>query len=168
MYDLNKLSDAQLERLANRLALYEFLLEGKNMTRLTAPRVPVGKSTCEVAPVPREELTPAESKLRAADSKKTKLSFLRGWRHHLWQLPYPRGYEGLPAVQAVPYESGRHAAALYEQERRAKGLSINGVMSYAEARRVMGVDLRRMIDAERKWCAVKLKRSLAQRLTSKG
>jgi hypothetical protein len=170
MSDLNKLSDAQLGRLADKITFFEFLLEDKNMRRLTAPRVPVmvGYTSVAPIPVPRDASTPAEDKLRKNDPKSKRLSFLRGWRHYLWQVPYPKGYEMTSAHEAVPYESGRHAAALYEQECRAKGFSIKGGVAYAVARREMSVELRRMIDAERKWCAIKLKQGMAKRLTSEG
>lgn len=136
------------------------------MKRLITPRVPI--RVLNTMPVPRDPLSETECELRYRDAKVKRLSFLRGWRHQIWGLPYPHGYEGKRAVEVVPYESGRHAAALYEQECRAKGVSINGSVSYADARRKMGLELRRMIDAERRWCAIKMKQSAAARLTSKG
>jgi hypothetical protein len=138
------------------------------MQRLITPRVPIRVLNAIPQPVAREALCPAEEKLRANDAKAKKLSFLRGWRHHMWQMAYPFGYEATRASEAVPYESGRHAAALYEQECRALGRTINGVVSYTDARRTMSAELRRMIAVERRWCAIKLKQSTAQRLTSKG
>ena len=138
------------------------------MQRLITPRVPIKVLNAMPQPVAREALCPAEAKLRANDAKAKKLSFLRGWRHYLWQMPYPVGYENKRAAEVVPYESGRHAAALYEQECRALGNSINGAVPYVVARSNMSAELRRMINTERRWCAIKLKQSIAQRLTSKG
>lgn len=95
-------------------------------------------------------------------------TFTKGWQDYLNGVP--------PAVikstaLAVAYERGRHAAALWEYECRSKGTSIKNV-AYRAARAQMGVDLRRMLDAERCWCAMRRPKSLAakltKRITSKG
>lgn len=95
-------------------------------------------------------------------------TFTKGWQDYLNGEP--------PATvrnnaQAIAYERGRHAAALWEYECRSKGTSIKNV-AYRAARAQMGVDLRRMLDAERRWCAMRRPKSLAaqlaKRVTSKG
>lgn len=87
------------------------------------------------------------------------VAFRQGWHDRINGVAPPEIFNRGPACSSstgthVAYERGRHAAALYEFEvtRRGTG-TIN--RTYAEARRDMSVELRRMVDQERRFCALK-------------
>lgn len=88
------------------------------------------------------------------------LTFRRGWFDRLSRMPYPKEYDRLQ-VPPLDYERGRHAAALYEHDCRLAGRTIN-IVPYNVARKTMGLALRKMLDEERKWCALRPKKRAVQ------
>jgi hypothetical protein len=86
------------------------------------------------------------------------VAFRKGWHDRINGVP-PGDRGDTPCDQTstavyLGYERGRHAAALYQFEasQRERG-TIN--RTYAQARLDMSVTLRKMIDAERRFCALK-------------
>ncbi len=85
----------------------------------------------------------------------TALAFKAGWRDRLMRLPVPREYDQCRTPLAVAYERGRHAAALYEIDARARGGTIYTSMSYAAVRRRMSPKLKELIRQEARFCTMK-------------
>jgi hypothetical protein len=86
--------------------------------------------------------------------------FAKGWFDYLNGVP-PQAIRN--NARAVEYERGRHAAALWDYECAQSGRTIK-LVSYRAARLVMGVELRRMIDQERRWCAMRRRKAAVDKV----
>lgn len=85
------------------------------------------------------------------------LTFAKGWADRLNGKAYPAGYF-LLHVPPLAYERGRHAAALYAYDCESHGRRTINV-PYGKARKTMSKSLRKLIDEERRWCALRPKKN---------
>lgn len=84
------------------------------------------------------------------------VNFTTGWLDYLATKPPRAEYWACShKVSCINYERGRHAAALYKFEQERCGGTINPLVSYKTARKTMSIQLRLMLDEERRWCRLR-------------
>lgn len=105
----------------------------------------------------------------------TSHAFKAGWQDKLLAVPTPPKYERCRTGLAVAYERGRHCAALWEYTVSLAGRELEKAMqmkkgtisnagpsspppTFAKAYRTMPKELRALIRAEKKFCALKPKK----------